>query len=293
MRATAPFAAALAGALLLASPAQAQWSYLEPEFACKPSKCPHGTNECLANPNHAQATVDSECSACHNNQQYWPCDVDGLCYCWDTSRPKIPPAPSTRLYGGGKGLDISDVDPCDLATETVFKNLAPKAQHPYSYEGFCRAVREYNRNHPSEGFANMGNTEQQKHELASFFGNALHESDEFQAGREYLMCADRQEVGGEVYCKPCDVSSFDWATFKCGASLASEGRAFNSYCQSNLLPPEGCQCDDVYERSDKGPMAGYVKADQVYFGRGSIQVCMSLEYTYSSWFYLSARTTSL
>lgn len=89
------------------------------------------------------------------------------------------------------------------------------------------------------------------------------------------MCADRQEAGGEVYCKPCDVSSFDWDTFKCGASLASEGRAFNNYCQSNLLPPEGCQCDDVYERSDKGPMAGYVKADEVYFGRGSIQVCMA------------------
>lgn len=265
-------------ALLLSSqptPTSSQWSYLEPEYACQPSKCPHTTSECLANPNHAQATVDSECSACHNSQSYWPCDVDGLCYCWDTSRPKIPPAPSTRLYGGGEGLDVSDVDPCDLATETVFRTLAPKAQHPYSYEGFCRAVREYNRNHPSEGFANMGDVEQQKHELASFFGNALHESDEFQAGREYLMCADRQEAGGEVYCKPCDSSSFDWTTFKCGASLASEGRAFNNYCQSNLLPPEGCQCDDVYERSDQGPMAGYVKADQVYFGRGSIQVCMA------------------
>lgn len=272
-------------ALLLSSqptPTSSQWSYLEPEYACQPSKCPHTTSECLANPNHAQATVDSECSACHNSQSYWPCDVDGLCYCWDTSRPKIPPAPSTRLYGGGEGLDVSDVDPCDLATETVFRTLAPKAQHPYSYEGFCRAVREYNRNHPSEGFANMGDVEQQKHELASFFGNALHESDEFQAGREYLMCADRQEAGGEVYCKPCDSSSFDWTTFKCGASLASEGRAFNNYCQSNLLPPEGCQCDDVYERSDKGPMAGYVKADQVYFGRGSIQLSWNYNYIRAS-----------
>lgn len=41
-----------------------------------------------------------------------------------------------------------------------------------------------------------------------------------------------------------------------GASLASEGCAFNKYCQSNLLPPEGCTFDDVYERSDGGPMGG-------------------------------------
>lgn len=90
---------------------------------------------------------------------------------------------------------------------------------------------------------------------------------------EYLMCADQIISGGETYCKPCDVGSFDWDAFKCSASLASEGRAFNSYCQSNLLPPDGCQCDDVFEDPS---MEGYVKADQVYFGRGSVSriVCI-------------------
>jgi len=130
----------------------------------------------------------------------------------------------------------------------------------------------------------MGSASQQRSELAAFFGNALHESDEFRAGREYLMCADRIEMGGEVYCRPCDAGSFDWDTMTCppGASLASQGRAFNSYCQSNLLPPEGCKCDDVYERSPNGPMAGYVKANQVYFGRGSIQLSWNYNYIRAS-----------
>jgi len=83
------------------------------------------------------------------------------------------------------------------------------------------------------------------------------------------MCADQIIHGGETYCKPCDVGSFDWDTMKCSASLASEGRAFNSYCQSNLLPPDGCECDDVYENPE---IEGYVKADQVYFGRGSVSI---------------------
>jgi len=130
----------------------------------------------------------------------------------------------------------------------------------------------------------MGSVMQQKAELASFFGNALHESDEFKAGREYLMCADHKIVANEVYCRPCDVSSFDWDNMTCpdGASLASQGRPFNGYCQSNLLPPEGCSCDDVYERNEKGPMAGYVKANEVYFGRGAIQLSWNYNYIRAS-----------
>ncbi|KAL7528908.1 hypothetical protein ACHAXR_002695, partial [Thalassiosira sp. AJA248-18] len=278
--------------LLLINPVNSEWEwasdweYIPPLYACSPtiSNCSPNTNECLANPNHPQSTTDAECAACHSDQKYWPCDVDGLCYCWDKTTSQIPPAPSTRHYDSGKGLNISKVDPCDIITETVFKTMAPQAFPPYSYSGFCAAVRKYNKNHPTEGVFNMGNIDQQKSELASYFGNALHESDEFRAGREYLMCADRIELGGEVYCRPCDVSSFDWDLMKCpvGASLASGGRAFNSYCSSNLAPPEGCECDDVYERSESGPMAGYVKANQVYFGRGSIQLSWNYNYIRAS-----------
>ena len=165
----------------------------------------------------------------------------------------------------------------------MFEALAPEAQHPYSYRGFCQAVRDYNANHPSEGIFIMGTELQQRHELAAFLGNVLHESDELKAGREYLMCADQKFVGGEMYCKPCDMSGFDWETFTCtGESLASEGRAFNGYCQSNLLPPDGCECDDVYEVSSDGEMAGFVKADKLYFGRGAIQLSWNYNYIKAS-----------
>ncbi len=156
---------------------------------------------------------------------------------------------------------VSEVDPCDLLTEDVFRVLAPEASAPYTYAGFCKAVQDYNNNHPSEGVFNMGSMSMQRHELAAFLGNSLHESDEFKAPREYLMCADSMEMGGEVYCKPCDSGSFDWEGMKCPVSMASEGRAFNGYCQSNLLPPEGCMCDDVFER--EGQLQGYVKVSSV------------------------------
>jgi hypothetical protein len=134
----------------------------------------------------------------------------------------------------------------------------------------------------------MGSEYQIRHELAAFFGNVLHESDELKASREYLMCADNIELGGEVYCKPCDIAGFDWEAFKCtGESLASEGRPFNGYCQSNLLPPDGCECDDVYELQQSSGnndtlLAGYVKANQVYFGRGSIQISWNYNYIKAS-----------
>ena len=130
----------------------------------------------------------------------------------------------------------------------------------------------------------MGSTTQRKAELVAFLGNALHESDEFRAGREYLMCADPIEAGGEVYCRPCDAASFDWTNMTCPThgSLASQGRAFNGYCQSNLLPPEGCECDDVYERSPNGTMAGYIRADSIYMGRGSIQLSWNYNYIRAS-----------
>lgn len=259
------------------STSDSEW--FPPTYACSPSNgCSATTNKCIANPNHGQKSTDDHCAACQKGQTYWPCDVDGLCYCWDTSKSKIPPAPSTRLP-----ID-STIDPCDdILTLEVFDTLAPEAQHPYSYRGFCQAVRDYNANHPSEGIFIMGTELQIRHELAAFMGNVLHESDELKAGREYLMCADQKFVGGEMYCKPCDMSGFDWETFTCTAeSLASEGRAFNGYCQSNLLPPDGCECDDVYEVSSDGEMEGYVKADKVYFGRGAIQLSWNYNYIKAS-----------
>jgi hypothetical protein len=63
------------------------------------------------------------------------------------------------------------------------------------------------------------------------------------------MCADPIEAGGEVYCHPCDALLFNWDNMTCPryGSLASKGRPFNGYCQSNLLPLG----DDVYEQNHK------------------------------------------
>ena len=62
------------------------------------------------------------------------------------------------------------------------------------------------------------------------------------------------------------------------SSLASEGPSFNGYCQSNLLPLK----DDVYERSANGILAGYVRADSIYMGRGSIQLSWNNNYLRAS-----------
>ena len=85
-----------------------EWEYIPPEFTCSPtiSSCHTATHSCLANPNHPQSTTDTECKPCQSEQKYWPCDMDGVCYCWDKSRPQIPPAPGTRHYNGGEGLNI-------------------------------------------------------------------------------------------------------------------------------------------------------------------------------------------
>lgn len=91
----------------------------------------------------------------------------------------------------------------DILTRDIFNTVAPEAREPYSYTGLCDAIRSYNAEHSEKAFG-MGDDFQRRAELAAFLGNTLHESDEFKAGREYLMCADKKTIGNEVYCKPCD-----------------------------------------------------------------------------------------
>ena len=122
----------------------------------------------------------------------------------------------------------------------------------------------------------MGTPYQRAAELAAFLGNTLHESDEFRAGREYLMCADHKVVNDLVYCKPCDSGSFDWATFTCPTSLVSGNSAFNEYCQPSSKPPEACSCGNGQGQS--GDLEGYVPASDLYFGRGAIQLSWNYNY---------------
>ena len=103
-----------------------------------------------------------------------------------------------------------------------------------------------------------------------FLGHTLHESDEWKASREYLICADTKEVGGEVYCKPCTGDEFDWDNFMCdGVGLAGGGLTFNGYCNSVIEPPLACPCEDTLV-SEPAPLEGYLPASKIYFGRGAV-----------------------
>ena len=92
-----------------AAAADGKVTYVSPRFACSPSKllCASPGHECLANLNHPQATTDVKCSPCMSaDREYWPCDVDGLCYCRDASRPRIPPAGQTELVVFHSGISF-------------------------------------------------------------------------------------------------------------------------------------------------------------------------------------------
>jgi hypothetical protein len=124
----------------------------------------------------------------------------------------------------------------------------------------------------------MGTTEmEQRHELAAFLGNTLHESGGFAAAREYLMCGDNIEVSGVTYCKPCASENFDWTTRKCSSSLVSDVVSTTDYCAATNTPPDGCTCQA--ELQDPAALqAGYVAADKLFFGRGAIQLSWNYNY---------------
>jgi len=237
--------------------------------------CKNANEKCVGNQNHPQNINDNDCKACQGGQTFWPCDVDGLCFCWDPSTPRIPPAPGSGL------AQLSNERPCDYFKETTFNSLAPEAEYPYTYEGFCKAIDSYNEGHAEKIFM-MGTEKERKSELASFLGHTLHESDEWRASREYLMCADHQVVGGVTYCKPCDSGGFNWETFKCdGVGLAGGGLTFNGYCDHTIEPPAACACDGTLT-SEPAPLEGYIPASKVFFGRGAIQLSWNYNFRAAS-----------
>jgi hypothetical protein len=73
----------------------------------------------------------------------------------------------------------------------MYNELGPNATFPYTYEGLCLAIDHYNEGHAEKIFM-MGTDEEKKKEFAAFLGHTLHESDEWKASREYLICAGKQ-----------------------------------------------------------------------------------------------------
>jgi hypothetical protein len=236
------------------------------------------TEECVGNQNSLTPVSDEDCAGClTGSQSYWPCDDPDLCWCWDSTKPKQPPAPGT-------GLDvvIDGPTPCELLTEEMFLELAPNATFPYTYDGLCDAIDAYNLYH-TEKFGGMGNEMLIRSELAAFLGNTAHESDDFEAGREYLACGDRKEVDGKVYCKPCNNDLYDWINNVCEESMVALNSPYNSYCQPSFVPPEGCTCDTITQVEEEGgELAGYVEASKVFYGRGAIQLSWNYNYIRAS-----------
>lgn len=235
------------------------------------------TEECVGNQNALTPTADEDCAGCMNGQQsYWPCDVPDLCWCWDNTQPKKPPAPAS---GFSVALDVRS--PCEILTEDLFHMLAPIATFPYTYDGLCTAIDAYNAHH-TEKFAAMGNEVIIRAELAAFLGNTLHESDDYEAAREYLVCGDRKEVEGKVYCKPCTNDQYNWTTHTCLLSMVAENSPYNSYCQSTFMPPTGCACNETTQVEEEGDLAGYIDASKVFYGRGAIQLSWNYNYVRAS-----------
>ena len=240
------------------------------------------TETCASNQNSLVPVGDEECAKCMEGQSFWPCDDPDLCWCWDTTKPKKPPAPAS-------GLSLSiDIDPnvptpCELFSSKMFDTIAPNSTFPYTYEGLCKAIDDYNTHH-TEKFAAMGTLDHIRHEIAGFLGNTLHESDDFEAGREYLACGDRKEVDGKVYCKPCNNDLYDWVGGSgCSVSMVDQNAPYNSYCQPSFEPPEGCVCDTITQVEEVGPLAGYVEASKVFYGRGAIQLSWNYNYIRASY----------
>lgn len=159
--------------------------------------------------------------------------------------------------------------PCShVLTEPLFNTIAPLAVLPYSHAGFCNAVTDWNSLNPTNQIF-MGATESdQRNELAAFFGNALHESNEFKAPREYSQCgATITDNDGKVYCKPVGYHGGTYTDPYCSATHTSTS------------DPEGCDCLGQVPES---AIPGFVEADLLFFGRGALQKSHNYNYIMSS-----------
>ena len=242
------------------------------------------SQQCYTVASPAQSVTDADCAPCAPStstagagQTWWPCATDQMCECRVPGEgPTASPIPAT-------GLTSSPDSVCGtFFSESQFNTLAPNAQSPYTYPGFCDAIAIWNTAHPEEKIFGMGSLAQRKGELAAFLGNTLHESGDFQAGREYIPCGDRITVANKVYCKPCDNAHYNWGTHTCNPSKLQNGGTFDDYCNSAQTFPQSCNCGPVSQTDDANVPAGYMDASKAFFGRGAIQLSWNYNYIKAS-----------
>ncbi|KAL3768435.1 hypothetical protein ACHAW5_005848 [Stephanodiscus triporus] len=269
MRHHPPRALLLAVASLLPTlppPADAQ------QLSCE--NCRGGNLQCVSDPT-LQKISDEDCSGClkSGSQWTWPCSVEGLCWCWDSTKPRFKPPPSSAF-------DAAEARPCDVFTEDMFDVIAPNAVHPYTYAGLCDVIDEINSRYDERVFG-MGSPEQQKAEWAAFVGHTTHESAQYTAAREALQCARTYDVSSGTFCKPCANENFDWADRVCQVSLVANGQFYEEYCDKIVTPPHGCVCGPTTE-VDGEDLKGLINPNFAYFGRGAIQLSWNANYMKAS-----------
>ena len=183
-------------------------------------------------------------------------------------------------------------DPCsnNILTQEIFHDIVPQSNTTtntegvalYTYEGFCNAIMQYNMNH-DEQFANMGDENQVRAELAAFLAHASVDTNGFAITREEQHCLDPiTGSDGQVYCNPCRLENYNAETKTCSQNYFSDSEpSYTEYCDATRQPPEGCACstDSVVEAAAAAAGTdGYMRASSAFFTRGAISISWNYDY---------------
>ena len=227
-------------------------------------------------------TGEYGCAKCNGARDWWPCNFETTCFCWAEGSPRIPPAPKS-------GLTKSDLDVCrDVLTEDIFNNIVQPTSNEgrqlFTYAGLCDAISNYNLHH-EEKFAKMGTLSQVRQELVAFLAHALVETDGFSVTREEHHCVNPvSDSVGNVYCMPCKEEYYIKETKTCTQSYFAEESRYNLYCDLTRQNNQGCSCTAagvemaILQDEFGAPVTGYVRANDMFFRRGSFDTSFNYGY---------------
>mmetsp|Transcript_3021 Transcript_3021/g.4977 ORF Transcript_3021/g.4977 Transcript_3021/m.4977 type:complete len:514 (-) Transcript_3021:51-1592(-) len=230
-------------------------------------------------------TGEYGCAKCNGNRDWWPCNFETTCFCHAEGAPRIPPAPRS-------GVNVNTaLDACrDVLTEDIFNNIvqpnSEEGKQLFTYAGLCDAIANYNQYH-DEKFAQMGTISQVRQELSAFLSHASVETDGFSVTREEHHCVNPiTGLDGNVYCMPCKEQFYSKETKTCTQSYFVNEQTYNEYCDLSRQNNQGCSCTvagvsmaNVPLQNDaRAPAIGYVRADDMFFRRGSFDTSFNYGY---------------
>ena len=133
----------------------------------------------------------------------------------------------------------------------------------------------------------MGTMSQIRQELAAFLTHALVETDGFSVTREEHHCVNPiTGMDGNVYCMPCKEQFYVKETKTCTQSYFVDEQTYNQYCDLTRQNNQGCPCtvsgvqmvNVPLQNNSRAPAIGYVRADDMYFRRGSFDTSFNYGY---------------